>query len=124
MSYSHSTPAAARKSTDFKGLQSETCQLKTALDIPDRSQAEINYHLLLLTEAGLLFQADMTKSPVAVLVLPIRLTWQGHEFLDAIKNDTVWQRIKDTVKEKGGSIPFDVLKALALKYVGSLFLGG
>ena len=44
-----------------------------------------------------------------------------HEFLDAIRNDTVWNKVKATVKEKGGAIPFEVLKLLAIQAAKSVF---
>jgi hypothetical protein len=33
------------------------------------------------------------------------LTWQGHEFLDSVRRDTVWQKVKLFVAEKGGLRP-------------------
>lgn len=48
------------------------------------------------------------------------LTWNGHEFLDAIKNDTVWNDVKKTAAKHGGSLPFDIVKALAVKLVGNI----
>ena len=46
--------------------------------------------------------------------------WEGYEFLDKIRNDTVWGKIRAKIQEKGGSIPFDVMSALALKYAKQL----
>jgi hypothetical protein len=48
------------------------------------------------------------------------LTWQGHEFLDAIRNETVWAKTTATIKEKGGSLPFDVIRDTATSWVKSL----
>ena len=48
----------------------------------------------------------------------------GHDFLDAIRNQTVWKRLLKTVAEKGDRIPFSVLCALAKQYAKDLFLGG
>ena len=35
-----------------------------------------------------------------------RLTWQGHEFLDAARNEDRWNQAKKTISEKGGSLTF------------------
>jgi hypothetical protein len=43
------------------------------------------------------------------------LTWEGHELLDAIKNDTVWNKTKDTFISKGLSMTFDLVKTMATK---------
>jgi hypothetical protein len=42
-----------------------------------------------------------------------RLTWQGHDLLDAIRNDQVWAQTKTTVIEIVGSVAVDVLKNIA-----------
>ena len=49
------------------------------------------------------------------------LTWQGHEFLDAVRNDTVWRKTIALIKEKGGSVPFEVVKALAVRFASAPF---
>ncbi len=43
------------------------------------------------------------------------LTWAGHEFLDAARNDTVWNKTKEIVKDKGGSVPFEVVKDIVIE---------
>src|SRR5262245_38120038 len=75
-----------------------------ALDIPGRTQREISYHVMLLNQAGLLDAIDVSNSETGLYWLAVSLTYQGHEFLDAIRNDTVWNKVKQTVKEKGASI--------------------
>ena len=42
----------------------------------------------------------------------VRLTWAGHDFLDTIRDDEVWQKTKAGVKAAGG-FSFDLMKALA-----------
>jgi hypothetical protein len=49
------------------------------------------------------------------LWLPGALTWDGHEFLSAVRNDTVWKKTLGVIKEHGGGLPFDVLKTVAIK---------
>lgn len=41
-----------------------------------------------------------------------KLTWEGCDFLDAVRDDEIWQKTKLGVT-KAGSFTFDVLKALA-----------
>jgi len=89
------------------------------------SKPEIAYNVKLLAQAGLIEATNLTTLDLGLNWMPRTLTWQGHEFLGAIRNDTVWNKVKETVKEKGGSIPFEVLKALGLKMAASFFgLGG
>ena len=41
-----------------------------------------------------------------------RLTWAGHDFLDAVREDTVWNKIKKNVIKPGASWTF----AMVLEY--------
>jgi len=43
----------------------------------------------------------------------LRLTWEGHELLDKIRSETMWNKIKTLAKEKGLELTFDTVKALA-----------
>jgi hypothetical protein len=36
-----------------------------------------------------------------------RLTWEGHEFLDAARDEKRWKKAMSTVKEKGGTITIE-----------------
>ena len=38
-----------------------------------------------------------------------RLTWQGHDFLDASKDDSIWKKANDIVLKPGVAITFDLL---------------
>ncbi|MCI0378775.1 MAG: DUF2513 domain-containing protein [Gemmataceae bacterium] len=90
------------------------------LSIPNHSAEEVSYHIQLLAEAGLL-EALTRKTLGNLQALPMRLTWAGHEFLDAARNDTVWNKAKELVKDKGGAVPFEVLKGLLIKVASSVF---
>ena len=41
------------------------------------------------------------------------LTWEGHDYLDAIRAESVWERTKAVVAETGGSATFEIVKTLA-----------
>lgn len=76
------------------------------------SDDTVAYHLVLLKEAGFV---DGTKSsamgrPTSYMM--IRLTWPGHEFLDAARDDTVWNKAKATIGAKITSVSMDVLIAV------------
>src|SRR2546428_14058395 len=84
------------------------------LDIEGHSSEELSYHVKLLAEAGLIEAEDLSGLGEFCWT-PKSLTWSGHEFLDAARNDTVWTKTKDLVREKGGSLPFEIIKSLVIK---------
>ena len=46
------------------------------------------------------------------------LTWEGHEFLDKIRDDTVWGKTKETMKDKGIPFGLDAVKQISSAIVG------
>jgi hypothetical protein len=83
------------------------------------SELEIGYHLLLMDEADLLrCERVMSSSSDRVIkVFPFSLTWQGHEFLEASRNDNIWKSALKLAGDKLGVIPFEILKVLLLKMI-------
>lgn len=90
-------------------------------DIEGYDELTIKYHLLLLAQARLIdYEPELTKTGRIIRVIASNLTWNGHEFLDAIRNEGTWNKIKTFVKEKGASLSFDVIKAVALHGVKAM----
>jgi Hypothetical protein (DUF2513) len=85
----------------------------------------VGYHVFLMgqDQGGLLHVAVTTvfggASPQA---LAEHITWKGHEFLDSVKNETVWQRVKAAVVKKGGGASLEVVTALAVETAKTYFL--
>ncbi len=55
----------------------------------------VEYHLMLMAQAGLIdYEAFKSKSnPERLIrVMPFNLTWKGHEYLDAVRDQGVWQK--------------------------------
>ncbi|HEY5998293.1 MAG TPA: DUF2513 domain-containing protein [bacterium] len=79
----------------------------------------INYHIGLLAEAELIKSHDVSDSGGDHWLID-RLTWKGHEFIDSARNESVWSRAKEMIKEKGGSIPFEVMQTLLTSIAKSM----
>jgi hypothetical protein len=83
------------------------------IQIEGHSKGEVVLHVKLLDEAGYIkAQNDSTLAELSYI--PIRLTWQGYEFLDAARDDTRWNKAKD-VMDKAGGFVFEVAKALLIE---------
>jgi hypothetical protein len=85
--------------------------------LPHRNSTEVGYHIGLLHEAGLLNAIDARTLGNSHAWLAQSLTWGGHEFLDSIRSDTVWQKVKGQAASKGVDLTFDTIKALAVAIV-------
>jgi DNA-binding transcriptional ArsR family regulator len=92
------------------------------LAVDGYDQATVARHVELLLEAGLvdahLIGGDGVP-PQAARVF--RLKWEGHDFLNAVRNDTVWAKTKQMVKDKGGSASFEIIKAIAIGFAKEAF---
>jgi hypothetical protein len=76
----------------------------------------INYHLVLLAEAGLItFEASRsTSNPERIIqVYPTQLTWEGHEFLEITRDDNKWNSIKQKVLGITGGLGIDMIRTVA-----------
>jgi Hypothetical protein (DUF2513) len=73
--------------------------------------AEVAYHVMLLSEAGLV-EADDNLDFEGPDWTARRLTWAGHEFLETSRVESLWTKAKEVVMEKTGGLSFDVLKAI------------
>ena len=70
------------------------------LNIPDHSQEEIAYHVQILDEAGFIEALDLTTM-ADYDWRPRRLTYEGHEFLDTVRDAEAWRLTKETAKNAG-----------------------
>jgi hypothetical protein len=70
----------------------------------------IVYNVALMKDAGLVeavIANDADGSPRAAVI--IRLTWAGHDFLDAARDDTLWRKAKEKVLKPTASWTFGLL---------------
>ena len=70
------------------------------LHIPDHVDEEVSYHVELLTEAGFIEAYDLTTND-GYEWRPKRLTYEGHEFLDTVRDPEIWKTTKETAKKAG-----------------------
>ena len=100
-------------------IEAEEHGFATKIEIPNYTQGKIGYHAVLLGEAGLAVVSNVTtfgaKSPQALVV---RLTWSGHEFLDAARDKSIWNQAKDKIGSANIQVWLTVLSALVLKKLG------
>ena len=90
------------------------------IEIPGRTREELYYNAQLMQEAGLI-EAKFLRNSTEFHVL--RLKYAGHEFLDAARSDTVWEKAKKMLLSATGTITLEGLKA-ALPQIVRKLVGG
>lgn len=92
----------------FFAVEGASGPVEQIADCPD---SIFSYQTALLIEAGLV-KGDVSDGhdlqPLGGSIF--RLTWAGHDFLDAARNDTVWHTAKEKILKPGASWTFDLLK--------------
>lgn len=84
------------------------------------SQDDITYTVLKLVEADYLSASIPVLDDEYQLQFVSALTWQGHQFLDNIRSDTVWHKTKTKVAESIGSASVSILSQVAASFVKSM----
>ena len=85
-------------------------------EIPGHDPEEVHFHLYLLEQAGLIEAHDATgMGSQGPEMIPLWLTWNGYEFLEAASNEGIWEKAKGVLKEQGLGTSFDLMKTLLVK---------
>lgn len=84
------------------------------VDIEGYKRNEVDYHVSLLYEAKLIRgnHNPSREKPSGVDILS--LTWDGHEFLDAARDEGIWAKSKQRIKDEGIGLTFSLLKELLI----------
>lgn len=84
--------------------------------LEDYTQNQIHYHMRLLHRADFI-DASFHNPPSAPLGIERakanRLTYQGHDLLDSIRDETVWERTKSRIQATTGTASVAVIKQVA-----------
>jgi hypothetical protein len=84
-------------------------------DAPEEDLAKLQYHMgMLVDEAGLV-RGIAGHSIGRQNWVDLNLTWQGHEFLDAVRDSEVWRRTKEGAS-RVGSFTIGFLVEIAKTY--------
>lgn len=88
------------------------------------SMEQIAYHCAILNEGGYIYayKGDYASNKIYSFGVG-RLTWEGHEFLDNIRADTVWNRTKEVISSKGLPLVFDIVKSVSTNIISGVING-
>ena len=92
------------------------------LDIEGVDPATVAFHVEMLKDAGYIDAAIAQNFSGIQRFMIKKINWDGYEFLDNAKNNTVWKKFKAQAEAKGSSMSITVangvLTTLAKKYIG------
>ena len=89
----------------------------------EHDRATVAEHVLLMSEDGLVeatCSRDMSGSLSATVS---RIKGPGYDYLDAVRDERVWSKVRLSIAQTVSSVPLEVAKAMAVKALTSL-VGG
>ena len=87
------------------------------------SKQETDYNLNLLITGGLVEGQVARAFGNNCSIFVDGLTWYGHDFLDAIRDDSIWKKVKEKASDAGQDLrklPLEVVKTLAVSALKEL----
>ena len=95
---------------EAKGSDCATTVLRS--DVSTDTDQRVRYHLRLLIDAGLVKEVERSTSTTTC----VRMTNNGHEFLELCRIDARWHEAKQVVRHRTGGMSLSVLKAVLTKW--------
>lgn len=85
------------------------------IEIEDFSHDQVAYHIYLLQDAGLIRAGILMDYGTAVPKITAinGLTWAGHDFLDASRDEGRWIKAKTVINEMKGA-SFEIIKTVLI----------
>ncbi|MEI3172699.1 MAG: DUF2513 domain-containing protein [Lachnospiraceae bacterium] len=86
-------------------------------ELPQYEPEDIYYTVYQLNQ-GKYIKAEITLLPSGGMRTSAikTITWEGHEFIESIRPDTVWEEVKNTIQKIGA------LSVTSIAYLGKLFI--
>lgn len=82
------------------------------VEIDGYTNDQIQYHLKILYEGGFIDALDASAGG-GIEYQPRGLTWDGHEFLDTVRSDSVWNKTKALIGSQVSSVSMAIIQEAA-----------
>lgn len=92
----------------------------TNLYIDGYDMETVAYHCKILYEAGLIFNYKPFYADNRLYSFSVgSLTWDGHDYLDKVRDNTIWEKTKNTITQKGLPLVFDTIKIISTAFISA-----
>ena len=88
------------------------------LKITGYDMETIAYHCKILKEAGLVSDYGVQYADNSLWSFGVgSLTWEGNDFLDKIRDNSQWKKVKDVITQKGLPLVIETIKTISTAFV-------
>ena len=80
----------------------------------------VAYHCKILHEAGLISSYNAQYADNMIYCFGVgALTWDGNDYLDKVRDNSIWRKTKDTITKKGLPLIFDTIKTISTAIIAA-----
>ena len=91
------------------------------LEVDGVDMKTVAYHCKILYDGGYISEYNAQFADDELYFFGVgSLTWEGHEFLDSIRDDKIWSNVKSTITKKGLPMVIDVVKDVAAAIISEM----
>ncbi len=78
----------------------------------------VAYHCKILHEAGLISGYNAQNASDTINLFKVSsLTWEGNDYLDKVRDNSIWGKTKDAITQKGLPFILDTIKTIATAFI-------
>lgn len=81
-------------------------------DLEGFQKSEVSYHIQMMQQAGILRAICTDYMSEGTYCIAQQLTWEGHELLSKIRDQSAWNKVKGAIRTKGFDLSYEALKAV------------
>ena len=88
------------------------------LSIDGYDMETVAYHCKILHDAGFVSNYNASYAGDELYIFSVgALTWEGNDYLDLVRDNSLWKKTKDTITQKGLPMVFDTIKTIAGAFI-------
>lgn len=100
---------------DLDRIREILLEVESAKPLQELSyNGDIDCHQIRLLEDAGFVKAEIYEDSEGISAEVERMTSQGYDFLDSIRNATTWEKVKERVRSTVGSVSLSVLSEVAI----------
>jgi hypothetical protein len=87
-------------------------QMPLTIQIDGYDPLIVNAHIAMLNDADIVKAKLVRGTGIVLSAIILEITFKGYDLLDTIRSKSIWEKIKNTAKEKGLELTFEAIKTL------------
>ena len=88
------------------------------LKVDTYDMATVAYHCKIMHEAGLIsdYKAQSADGEIYSFCVS-SLSWEGNDYLDKVRDNSIWKKTKDAITHKGLPLIIDTIKTVSTAFI-------